>query len=546
MTMKRFTVPGYKFYINACIGKLLLHSLIVCISISAKAQIFSVDSKVQAWQQTGIYVSGGKKFKISPDNSSLGTFIATNGPETGSLVSTVIYNVGSGHQVSLNGNRYYANKQWFSNIGTVPSGPHGWTGLSPNHTGFVLRFIGFVDANFNGIYDFSIDHYLGAIDQSLTIVPQVSGDLYMTFYDDGPYDDNSGILSFRKCSDTVFIDTIACNPFIWNNIIITEDGVYSALIKSSTGCDSIAVMDVRFNEHKHNFTIVESCDPYLWRGRYINETGIYSDTLSTVSNCDSIVSLDLTIRGLVMIEDYISVCDSFSWRGSQLIQSGTYHDTLYSSSGCDTIMTLFLDLSSSSRKKSFVRGCDQFTWALNGKTYYSDAIDTTYLSNAYGCDSIIVLEVKISSSEVFKDSVAAVNSYYWPLTGETYFSSGIYSVSYPNVSGCDSMQILVLEILPGPNYFAPNTFSPNGDGINDSFTIFGNMEVSEIALLQIYDRWGNLLFYKKGLMPNDVIDGWDGTFNGEPMGPGVYVFHADLLFVHGGSVTLKGDVHLIR
>ena len=62
--------------------------------------------------------------------------------------------------------------------------------------------------------------------------------------------------------------------------------------------------------------------------------------------------------------------------------------------------------------------------------------------------------------------------------------------------------------------FVPNVFSPNQDGRNDVFKPRGT-NLFEYNL-RIYDRWGNLVFEA-----DDIEDGWDGTFNGEPMNSGV-------------------------
>ena len=60
----------------------------------------------------------------------------------------------------------------------------------------------------------------------------------------------------------------------------------------------------------------------------------------------------------------------------------------------------------------------------------------------------------------------------------------------------------------------PNVFSPNGDGLNDIFTLFTDSDVKEITLLEIYTRWGDLVFRKKNYLPNVPTEGWDGKFAG--------------------------------
>ncbi|MDX1686332.1 MAG: gliding motility-associated C-terminal domain-containing protein, partial [Saprospiraceae bacterium] len=95
-------------------------------------------------------------------------------------------------------------------------------------------------------------------------------------------------------------------------------------------------------------------------------------------------------------------------------------------------------------------------------------------------------------------------------------------------------------------FFVPNTFSPNGDGLNDIFRIYGNEEVKTIKTFQVYDRWGEKVFSLENIDFSNQIIGWDGTFNGEILDPGVYVVHAVIVFRDGQEEVVTSDVTLIR
>ena len=66
-------------------------------------------------------------------------------------------------------------------------------------------------------------------------------------------------------------------------------------------------------------------------------------------------------------------------------------------------------------------------------------------------------------------------------------------------------------------FFIPNVFSPNRDGLNDTFEFFASESV-EITEVQVYSRWGELVL--EG--PNIV--GWDFTFSNQDLPQGVYVY----------------------
>jgi gliding motility-associated-like protein len=88
-------------------------------------------------------------------------------------------------------------------------------------------------------------------------------------------------------------------------------------------------------------------------------------------------------------------------------------------------------------------------------------------------------------------------------------------------------------------FFIPNIFSPNGDGQNEVFRIRG--ENISNATLQIYNRWGNIVFESQ-----DVTQGWDGTFNGKDCEEDVYYFKAEIIFKDGRVENKKGNITLMR
>jgi gliding motility-associated-like protein len=97
-----------------------------------------------------------------------------------------------------------------------------------------------------------------------------------------------------------------------------------------------------------------------------------------------------------------------------------------------------------------------------------------------------------------------------------------------------------VAILGASQYsFLPNIFSPNSDGNNDIFRVRGE-NISEIYLV-IYNRWGEKIFET-----TDKTKGWDGTFNGTPQQPGVFVYFLNVSYDDGKTKELKGNVTLIR
>jgi len=125
--------------------------------------------------------------------------------------------------------------------------------------------------------------------------------------------------------------------------------------------------------------------------------------------------------------------------------------------------------------------------------------------------------------------------------------NGYLQVELTNENGCafrDSLFVTTFEL--GKDLFAPNAFSPNGDNINDRFTIFGGEGVAAIESLQVYDRWGNQVYSASNLPINDASQGWDGRYKGKPLNAGVFIYYARLLLTNQKFKEIKGDVAIIK
>lgn len=124
--------------------------------------------------------------------------------------------------------------------------------------------------------------------------------------------------------------------------------------------------------------------------------------------------------------------------------------------------------------------------------------------------------------------------------------STMFTIEVTGTNGCKVRDEIIVIVDRAVNAFAPNVFSPNGDGFNDIFTIFGGEDVLNVKTFMIFDRWGNRIYEAGPFPPNDYNFGWDGRADGEPMDVGVYVFFAELELTGGRTHLLEGDVTLLR
>lgn len=163
---------------------------------------------------------------------------------------------------------------------------------------------------------------------------------------------------------------------------------------------------------------------------------------------------------------------------------------------------------------------------------------TVVASNAATIDNISVIDLsEINSITVTVsgdgDYVYALDSsYYQPENFFDNVSMGIHTVFIKDLNGCGEVQQTVY-VLGAPNYF-----TPNGDGIHDTWNIKGiDANFNANSIIYIFDRYGKLI---KEISP--VGNGWDGTYNGTLMPGDDYWF--TVRFEDGRSA--KGNFSLKR
>lgn len=128
-----------------------------------------------------------------------------------------------------------------------------------------------------------------------------------------------------------------------------------------------------------------------------------------------------------------------------------------------------------------------------------------------------------------------------PLRSTTYLLQVFDSLSL-----CTDQDVVNVKIERNRRVFIPTAFSPNGDGRNDQFFIHGDKALVNIPVMRIFNRTGSLVFERENIMPNNDIMGWDGTFRGEELNPGIFAYYAEITFADGATEVYSGDVMLMR
>jgi len=147
-------------------------------------------------------------------------------------------------------------------------------------------------------------------------------------------------------------------------------------------------------------------------------------------------------------------------------------------------------------------------------------------------------------------SVSTVNSYIWePGDGLScqdcqnpiatpYADQITYTVTI-TYNGTCTANASVLVMNGTGEVYVPNVFTPNGDGNNDVFYVYGYG--IKVLILKVFNRWGEKVFES-----HDQLIGWDGTYKGILQMPGVFAYEATVVFLDNRTKALKGSVTLVR
>ena len=109
-----------------------------------------------------------------------------------------------------------------------------------------------------------------------------------------------------------------------------------------------------------------------------------------------------------------------------------------------------------------------------------------------------------------------------------------------NGYGCKDTAHESIEITSQEILFVPNAFSPNENGRNETFKPAELSAVNQFEM-RIYNRWGQLIYFT-----DNTQNAWDGTYMGQPVPEGVYIYSIYAKFITGNIVSKSGNVHVLR
>ncbi len=295
---------------------------------------------------------------------------------------------------------------------------------------------------------------------------------------------------------------------------------------------------------------------YELGSQLITTTGVYQDTLTSSLGCDSVVQLELTVvedEGIALGFDIENPTCVGNEDGSILIQNISNGNTPYT-----------LTVNGNDFEFPLVEMLAEGEYAFRVEDRFGCQADTIIsledpaaFEVELGEDIVVELGQSIQVEPLFSE---AAEGLVWSYNDSIICDTGCFSLEYiPRLGGvlslsakalassCVEMDALRVKVEKVRKAFMPNIFTPNGDGTNDVFLVQGAVpNVESVVSFQVFNRWGGLVFERRNFLPNDIVQGWDGTLEGQFLPEGVYLYVVKIRFLDGAVLTESGDVTLLR
>jgi len=389
------------------------------------------------------------------------------------------------------------------------------------------------------------------------------------------------LIFFPVYSDTISAAICPGGSYSYNGNSYAQPGYYPNTLQSVNGCDSVVTVHLVFYPVYNDTITAGICqgNSYSFLSNSYTTAGYYTVNYTSISGCDSNITLLLTVHPTYHDSVTAAICNGQTYTlpdGSPASTTGAYNTHLSSINSCDSLITTLLQVNPTYNQSVTDTIYGKQTYVLpDGSTVTGGGSFITKLNTVNNCDSIISTQLIVNSEPdwfqaYITPAAASVKlgktitltaytnqsgplSYTWsPTEGlvcadcDSAIFNGNYSAAYSvmisDTNGCETRATTSVEVLPDYEVFVPNVFTPNNDGNNDQWQVFGNKPAMKMLQVMVYDRQGEKVFES-----NDINFAWDGTFKGKPAPAGVYVYQLTIVWLNNVTPQpYKGAITLIR
>ena len=291
-----------------------------------------------------------------------------------------------------------------------------------------------------------------------------------------------------------------------------------------------------FSQWKHIHGVYQSkgWEQYIVVGNFLGPEELECDwSRDTMAQPVARINLfidDIEVHVFNPLPDTLLLCD-----GEELELEGRFLDgrAIWSNGSQDSVITV----------------STPGTYMLEVQIDTVSLFDTVVVISAEQPVSSLIIDTMICQDQVYLWTENLYGNYFWSdgyqEKERDFLFSGDYSLTVENTCTEYYREFNVQIMDCDCQVFVPSAFSPDGNGINDEMELFINCDYPfEIKNMAVFDRWGNQVYSS-----SQASQFWDGTYNGQEMENGVYVWVLEYI-VHTGTGSepkvKTGDITLLR
>jgi hypothetical protein len=241
---------------------------------------------------------------------------------------------------------------------------------------------------------------------------------------------------------------------------LTASGTYYDTLTAANGCDSIVslVLQVQPVQSQTDYKTIFAGDSVEFYGQWYKESGHYEHKTLNALGCEDVHTLILTVLQSFNVDTTAYVCQNdlpFVWRNYEYSESGDYKLPISWTDSSRVTMTLHLQVNETFYGERNVAICEGDVFTFNGREYKSNGEFFDTIPSLTGCDSIIkyVISVHPVYDHTFEKHISDKEPYIFHDRELT--NTGVYEWTGKSVSGCDSLEHLILTVHP--SYFFSDT-----------------------------------------------------------------------------------------
>ena len=360
--------------------------------------------------------------------------------------------------------------------------------------------------------------------------------------------------------------------------MVTDSGIYTSRRPAIQGCDTLLSTTVQFSTSFTTTDTLTICpgDSTLVFGEWVQNEGLYQDSMS---DCDSLVQVRVIWDVVPIAYDTFEICqnDTLFVYDIEISSPGSYQSQIPAGDGCDSLLQIEVRLREISTSIDTLYICSGDSVSVFGTFIEAPGRYQEFSATEDGCDSVTIIDVFLLNNpmvtillpevyqinqgdfvQLFPDVPPSVEfTYEWfPTTGLSCSdcldpnaspdTTTQYQITLTDREGCRYFASTIVMVEESTYIEVPNVFSPNGDGQNDILSIRTDSNVEQISLLQVFDRWGNLVYELRNFTPNDPNLGWNGVVNGQRQNSGVFVYYLEAKGSEGQIWQKSGEFLLLN